>query len=150
MINYKIRGSDWLMFPLVIVNFNHFFIQPTLGRSNTDANVLSRTPVDFQTCMRVWKMSSLKYKSKYSYNQRHCLGFRTIFWRWTENSLPRTNLPFLSIQFHRPKTTRHYWPSTILLTRKTTPISSEQEARTTWYEIIVATVTQTQKRFVTT
>ena len=24
----KIRGSDWLTFPLIIVNFNHFFIQP--------------------------------------------------------------------------------------------------------------------------
>ena len=28
MIKYKIRGSDWLKFPLIIVNFNHFFIQP--------------------------------------------------------------------------------------------------------------------------
>ena len=28
MIKYKIRGSDWLTFPLIIVNFNHFFIQP--------------------------------------------------------------------------------------------------------------------------
>ena len=24
---YKIRGSDWLTFSLIIVNFNHFFIQ---------------------------------------------------------------------------------------------------------------------------
>ena len=28
MINYKIRDSDWLTFPLIIVNFNHFFMQP--------------------------------------------------------------------------------------------------------------------------
>ena len=28
MIKYKIRDSDWLKFPLIIVNFNHFFIQP--------------------------------------------------------------------------------------------------------------------------
>ena len=28
MIKYKIRGSDWLTFALIIVNFNHFFIQP--------------------------------------------------------------------------------------------------------------------------
>ena len=28
MIKYKIRDSDWLAFPLIIVNFNHFFIQP--------------------------------------------------------------------------------------------------------------------------
>ena len=28
MIKYKIRSSDWLTFPLIIVNFNHFFIQP--------------------------------------------------------------------------------------------------------------------------
>ena len=28
MIKHKIRGSDWLTFPLIIVNFNHFFIQP--------------------------------------------------------------------------------------------------------------------------
>ena len=28
MIKYKIRGSDWLTFPLIIVNVNHFFIQP--------------------------------------------------------------------------------------------------------------------------
>ena len=28
MIKYKIRDSDWLTFPLIIVNFNHFFIQP--------------------------------------------------------------------------------------------------------------------------
>ena len=28
MINCKIRGSDWLSFPLIIINFNHFFIQP--------------------------------------------------------------------------------------------------------------------------
>ena len=27
----KIRDSDWLTFPLIIVNFNHFFIQPTPG-----------------------------------------------------------------------------------------------------------------------
>ena len=31
MIKYKIRGSDWLTFPLIIVNFNHFFIQPVPG-----------------------------------------------------------------------------------------------------------------------
>ena len=31
MIKYKIRGSDWLTFPLIIVNFNHFFIQPAPG-----------------------------------------------------------------------------------------------------------------------
>ena len=28
MIKYKIRGSDWLAFPLIIFDFNHFFIQP--------------------------------------------------------------------------------------------------------------------------
>ena len=28
VIKYKIRDSDWLTFPLIIVNFNHFFIQP--------------------------------------------------------------------------------------------------------------------------
>ena len=28
VIKYKIRGTDWLTFPLIIVNFNHFFIQP--------------------------------------------------------------------------------------------------------------------------
>ena len=27
MIKYKIRGSDWLTLALIIVNFNHFFIQ---------------------------------------------------------------------------------------------------------------------------
>ena len=27
MIKYKIRDSDWLTFPLIIVNFNHLFIQ---------------------------------------------------------------------------------------------------------------------------
>ena len=31
MIKYKIRGSDWLTFPLIIVKFNHFFIQPAPG-----------------------------------------------------------------------------------------------------------------------
>ena len=31
MNKYKIRCSDWLKFPLVIVNFNHFFIQPAPG-----------------------------------------------------------------------------------------------------------------------
>ena len=31
MINYKIRDSDWLTFPLIIVNFNNFFIQPAPG-----------------------------------------------------------------------------------------------------------------------
>ena len=66
MIKYKIRGSDWLMFPLETVNFNHFFIQPAPGRSNTDADVLFRMPVDFETCMRVCKMSLRKDKSKYS------------------------------------------------------------------------------------
>ena len=25
------RGSDWLIFLLIIVNFNHFFIQPAPG-----------------------------------------------------------------------------------------------------------------------
>ena len=28
MIKYKIRVSNWFEFPLIIVNFNHFFIQP--------------------------------------------------------------------------------------------------------------------------
>ena len=28
VIKYKIRGNDWLTFPLITVNFNHFFIQP--------------------------------------------------------------------------------------------------------------------------
>ena len=28
MIKYEIRCSDWLTFPLIIVNLNHFFIQP--------------------------------------------------------------------------------------------------------------------------
>ena len=28
MIKYKIRGPDWLTFPLITVNFNNFFIQP--------------------------------------------------------------------------------------------------------------------------
>ena len=28
MVKYKIRGSNWLTFPPIIVNFNHFFIQP--------------------------------------------------------------------------------------------------------------------------
>ena len=27
VIKYKIRGNDWLTFSLIIVNFNHFFIQ---------------------------------------------------------------------------------------------------------------------------
>ena len=31
MIKYKIRGSDWLTLALIIVNFNHFFIQPAPG-----------------------------------------------------------------------------------------------------------------------
>ena len=31
MIKYKIRGSDWLTFALIIVNFNHSFIQPAPG-----------------------------------------------------------------------------------------------------------------------
>ena len=34
MIKYKIRGFDWLTFPLIIVNFNHFFIQPGPGGTN--------------------------------------------------------------------------------------------------------------------
>ena len=28
MINSQIRASYWMTFPLTIVNFNHFFIQP--------------------------------------------------------------------------------------------------------------------------
>ena len=36
MIKYKIRGSDWLTFPLIIVNFNHFFIQPAPGCLHVD------------------------------------------------------------------------------------------------------------------
>ena len=31
MIRYKIRDSDWLTFPQIIANFNHFFIQPVPG-----------------------------------------------------------------------------------------------------------------------
>ena len=31
MIKYKIRGPDWLTFPLIIVNFNQFLIQPAPG-----------------------------------------------------------------------------------------------------------------------
>ena len=33
MIKYKIRSSDWLAFPLIIVNFNHLFIQLAPGFS---------------------------------------------------------------------------------------------------------------------
>ena len=28
-MKYQIRDNDWLTFPLIIVNFNHFFTQPT-------------------------------------------------------------------------------------------------------------------------
>ena len=31
MIKYKIRDSYWLTFPLIIVSFNHFFVQPATG-----------------------------------------------------------------------------------------------------------------------
>ena len=31
MIKYKIRGSYWLTFALIIVNFNHFFVQLAPG-----------------------------------------------------------------------------------------------------------------------
>ena len=34
VIKYKICGTDWLTFPLIIVNFNHFFIQPAPGGEN--------------------------------------------------------------------------------------------------------------------
>jgi hypothetical protein len=32
VINSQIRASYWMTFPLIIVNFNHFFIQPTPGK----------------------------------------------------------------------------------------------------------------------
>ena len=31
MINSRIRASYWMTFPLTIINFNHFFIQPAPG-----------------------------------------------------------------------------------------------------------------------
>ena len=42
MIKYKIRCSDWLTFPLIIVNFNHFFIQPAPGLWKTLNELTSR------------------------------------------------------------------------------------------------------------
>ena len=48
MIKYKIRGSDWLTFPLVIVNFNHFFIQPaTDGAVNAVSEAQALTSATF-------------------------------------------------------------------------------------------------------
>ena len=41
MIKYKIRGSDWLKFPLIIVNFNHFFIQPAPGCLDFSLDILA-------------------------------------------------------------------------------------------------------------
>ena len=41
MIKYKIRCSDWLTFLLIIVNFNHFFIQPAPGVPQ--GSILGRT-----------------------------------------------------------------------------------------------------------
>ena len=38
MIKYKRRDSDWLTFPLIIVNFNHFFIQPAPERQSYMTN----------------------------------------------------------------------------------------------------------------
>ena len=38
MIKYEIRDFDWLTFPLIIVNFNHFFIQPALAISESWLN----------------------------------------------------------------------------------------------------------------
>jgi hypothetical protein len=34
VINSQIRASYWMTFPLAIVNFNHFFIQPAPGVLN--------------------------------------------------------------------------------------------------------------------
>ena len=46
MIKYKIRDSDWLTFPLIIVNFNHLFIQPAQSESREcDPGVSSSTLV---------------------------------------------------------------------------------------------------------
>ena len=48
MIKYKIRGSDWLTFPLIIVNFNHFFIQPaTDGAVNAASETQALTSAKF-------------------------------------------------------------------------------------------------------
>ena len=39
MIKYKIRGSDWLKFPLIIVNINYFFIQPAPDLHDDDFRI---------------------------------------------------------------------------------------------------------------
>ena len=42
MIKYKIRDSDWLKFSLIIVNFNHIFIQPDPEEVGQAISELSR------------------------------------------------------------------------------------------------------------
>ena len=42
MIKYKIRGSDWLTLALIIVSFNHFFIQPAPGQQHANIITLFR------------------------------------------------------------------------------------------------------------
>ena len=50
MIKYKIRSSDWLSFPLIIVNFNHFFIQPAPGHYCVEDHVITQYDLLF-TCL---------------------------------------------------------------------------------------------------
>ena len=53
MIKYKIRGSDWLTFSLIIVNFNHFFIQPAPGLQFTTKQTCQTVKFFFaQGCLR--------------------------------------------------------------------------------------------------
>ena len=51
MIKYKIRGSDWLTFPLIIVNFNNFFLynRPTYTTFKSQ-QVCWHLATDFLSC----------------------------------------------------------------------------------------------------
>ena len=69
VIKYKIRGTDWLTFPLIIVNFNHFFIQLTPGRFCNSISLLKMYSISCIIVMIIYFTLLLDYL-RYKGNDR--------------------------------------------------------------------------------
>ena len=63
MIKYKIRGSDWLTFALIIINFNHFFIQPAPELIDMEDYVSLYSTNQSREIFPYWKFNKFDFES---------------------------------------------------------------------------------------
>ena len=86
MIKYKIRDFDWLTFPLIIVNFNHFFIQPAPGSLPTHG-AAEKTLVGAGHVI----LSKIRYFMGWGKYKITCFHIQVIYFKCKERDLIVTN-----------------------------------------------------------